>query len=101
LLGGLECIGDLLFVRLPDRVEKILGQERLSFLGILDRVFHLIEKLVETLLLLFESLGSFSSFPVIAKRRLGAILGGLELLRERFLVLVQLSRLVAHLGHFL
>ena len=47
LLGGLERIGDLLFVRLSDRVVEILGQERLGFLGVLHRVSHLLEKLVE------------------------------------------------------
>ncbi len=39
LLGGLERIGDLLFVGLADRVVEILGQERLGFLGVLHSVF--------------------------------------------------------------
>ncbi len=56
LLGGFQRVGDLLFVRLSDRVVKILGQERLGFLGVLHRVLHLIEKFVEALLLLIEPL---------------------------------------------
>ena len=51
LLGGLERVGDLLFVGLSDRVVEVLGQERLGFLGILHRVLHLFEQLVEALLL--------------------------------------------------
>jgi hypothetical protein len=101
LLGGFQRVGDLLFVRLSDGVVEIFGQERLGFLSILDRVFHLIEKLIEVLLLLIESLGGFFAFPGVAKRRLRTILGGFELLGELFLILVQMPRLVAHLGHFL
>ena len=101
LLGGFERIGDLLFVRLSDRIVEILGQERLGFLGILHGVSHLVEKLVEVLLLLFESLGDLLAFAGVAKRGLRAILGGLKLFGELFLILVETPRLVAHLGHFL
>ena len=64
LLGGLERIGDLMFVRLADRIIEILGQKRLGFLGVLDGIAHLVEKLVEGLLLLFEPLGHLLRSPV-------------------------------------
>ena len=101
LLGGLERVGDLLFVGLADRIVKVLGQKRLGFLGVLHGGSHLVEKLVEGLLLLFEPLGHLFAVTGVAQGRLGTVLGGFKLLGEFFLILIEPPRLVAHLGHFL
>ena len=64
LLGRLECIRDLVLGRLSDRVVQILGQKRLGLLGVLHGVAHLIEELVEILLLLAQPCVAFFRSPV-------------------------------------
>ena len=90
-----------MLVRLADGVEEVLGQERLGFLGVLDRVAHPVEELVELLPLLFELLAGLLALLGVAERLPGAAVPGVELLGELVLVLVEPPRLVAHLGHFL
>jgi hypothetical protein len=101
LLGGFKGIGDLLVVRLANRIVQVLGQERLGFLGSFHGGSHLLKQFVEVLLLLIEALGDLFALARVAQRRRRAILDGLELLGEFFLVFIEAPRLVAHLGHFL
>jgi hypothetical protein len=101
LPGDFQGVGDLLFGRLSDRVVQALGQERLGFLGVLDGAAHLIHDLVETLLLLIESLVDLFAFGRVAQGMLLTIVGGIKLFGELLLILVQTSRLGAHVGHFL
>jgi hypothetical protein len=56
LLGLLQGVGDGLLVGLVDGLEKLLGQERLGLLGLLDGLAHPLQEGVELLLLAFEPL---------------------------------------------
>jgi len=101
LLGDLECVGDLLIGRLSDRVVEPFGQERLRLLRILHRALHLIHEVIESLLLLSEALTDLLALSRVTQRVLRFLVGGVELFGDLILLLVQASRLVAHLGHFL
>jgi hypothetical protein len=99
LFGGLERIGDLLLGCLAGRVVEPLGQKRFGFLGFLHRAFHPVQEPIELLALVLESLAGRFAFAGAAERMLGVLVPGVELFGEAPLVLVQASRLVAHLGH--
>ncbi len=71
LLGGLERLRHLLLVGLADRVVQALGEERLGLLGLLGRVAHAVEHLVELLALLFGPLADLLPLVGLAEGALG------------------------------
>ena len=99
LPGLLDRVGDLLLVGLADGVEQVLGQEGFGFLGIADGPAHLIDELVQLLLLLFQRLLDLLAIGRAAQGLAGAVLPGIEFLGESALGLVKLFGLVAHCGH--
>ena len=100
--ADLERVGDLLLVGLADGVEEVLGQQRLGLLGLLHRLAHPLEELVELLLLLLEPLADLLALVGVAERLpLGVWFQASSCSVSLLLVLVELPGLVAHLGHLL
>src|SRR5262249_11341697 len=89
LPGLFQGLGDRLFGRLAGRVEEPPGQERLGLLGLLDRLAHPVEDLVELSPLLFQALADLPAVPGVAERALGLPVPGVELFGELALVLVE------------
>jgi hypothetical protein len=68
LLGGFKRVGDLLVVRLANRIVKVFGQERLGLFGSFHGGSHLLEQFVEVLLLLVKPLGDLFALARVAQR---------------------------------
>jgi hypothetical protein len=99
LLAGVQRLVGLLLTGLADGVVKLLGQQRLGLLGVVDRLVHLVHQMLELLFLLTKILGDLVARRGGTERRLFVIVHLRELLRKLLLLLVKLTRILAHLRH--